>query len=224
MPHFTLYQSNTGTNGWKIAMVLEELGLEYHAIFLNLDKGEQRNPEHTKFNPNGRIPTLIDHENNDFIIWESNAIVTYLVDKYDPEGKVSPKTFEGKITQLQWLLFQASGQGPYFGQAVWFIRSHPEKILSAIERYQKETLRVFSVLESVLSKQEWLLGDKFTVADLSFIPWNIIAVDGLILRDYEGFDFAKDFPSVHKWHYAMLNRPAIKKVDDLRKTKRPVSV
>lgn len=88
MPHFTLYQSNTGTNGWyvtlhatfdtgklifdncrKIAMVLEELGLEYRAIFLDLDKGEQRNPEHTKFNPNGRIPTLIDHENNDFIIW-----------------------------------------------------------------------------------------------------------------------------------------------------------
>ncbi|OJT15255.1 Glutathione S-transferase 2 [Trametes pubescens] len=222
MPQFTLYMSNTGTNGWKVAMVLEELDLQYHAIFLDLSKGDQRNSEHTKFNPNGRIPTLIDHENNDFTIWESNAIVTYLVEKYDLDAKVSLKTFEGKITQLQWLMFQASGQGPYFGQAVWFIRSHPEKIPSAVVRYQKEVLRVFGVLEIVLSKQEWLVEGKYTVADLSFIPWTIAAVDGIIMRGYEGFDFAKDFPSVSKWHQAMLNRPAVKKVDDLRKSMMPV--
>ncbi|OJT15254.1 Glutathione S-transferase 2 [Trametes pubescens] len=194
----TLYMSKGGTNGWKTAIVLEELGLQYHPIYLDLYKGEQKEPEHTKYNPNGRIPTLIDHGNNDFVVWESNAIITYLVDKYDPEGKLSMKTLEDKTTQLQWLMFQASGQGPYFGQALWFLRQHSEKIPSAIERYQKEVLRIFGVLESVLAKQEWLVGGKCTVADLSFIPWNVTAVDGPIMRGYEGFNFAQDFPSVHK--------------------------
>lgn len=124
---------------------------------------------------------------------ESDAIITYLVEKYDPEGKISATSFEEKIQQLQWLFFQASGQGyvtpsrfpsaghgglildrycrPYFGQAAVFIMSHPEKLPSAIERYHKEMLRVLGVLESVLSKQEWLVGGKCTVADLSFIPY-----------------------------------------------------
>ena len=100
---------------------------------------------------------------------ESNAILTYLVDKYDPEHKISASNDADKYHQLQYLFFQSSGQGPYFGQAAWFANWHPEKLPSAIERYKKEILRVFGVLESVLSKQEWLAGDKATIADLSFI-------------------------------------------------------
>ncbi|OJT13995.1 Glutathione S-transferase 2 [Trametes pubescens] len=169
--HFTLYTHNFGPNGWKVAIVLEELGLEYRSLYLDVKKGEHRAPEHTKFNPNGRIPTLIDHKNDDFVVWESDAIITYLVEKYDPEGKISATSFEEKMQQLQWLFFQASGQGPYFGQAAWFIMSHPENLPSVIERYQKEILRVLGVLENVLSKQEWLVGGKCTVADLSFIVY-----------------------------------------------------
>ncbi|KAH9931778.1 glutathione S-transferase C-terminal-like protein [Amylocystis lapponica] len=209
--HFTLYSHDTGPNGWKVAMVLEELGLTYDTKYLNFSKGEQKAPEHTQLNPNGRVPTLVDHKNNDFVVWESNAIMTYLVEKYDLEHKISVVGFEDKIVQLQWLFFQSSGQGPYFGQAAWFIRFHPEKIPSAIERYQKEIIRVFGVLESVLAQREWLVGGTCTVADISFIPWNV----GTFKRgfaDYNGFNFEKDFPAVHKWHTALLKRESISKV------------
>ncbi|KZT69089.1 glutathione S-transferase [Daedalea quercina L-15889] len=205
---FTLFTHGSGPNGWKVAFVLAELGLEYESKYLDFGKQEQKSPEHTKYNPNGRIPTLIDHGNNDFVIWESNAIMTYLVEKYDSEHKISVSNFEEKIQQLQWLFFQASGQGPYFGQYFWFSRYHPDKIPSAVERYQKEVLRVTGVLESVLSKQEWLVGGKCTIADLSFIPWNQAAFQ-FILPGYADFNLEKDFPAVHRWHSALLARKAV---------------
>ncbi|OCH87455.1 glutathione S-transferase [Obba rivulosa] len=208
---FTLFTHIGGPNGWKAAFVLAELGLTYESVYLDFGKGEQKAPEHTKYNPNGRIPTLVDHKNGDFAIWESGAIITYLAEKYDPEGKISVKGEKDKIAQLQWLFFQASGQGPYFGQAVWFKKYHPEQLPSVIERYQKETVRVLGVLEAVLSKQEWLVGGKPTVADISFIPWNNFAVD-VILTDFPEFNFEKDFPATFKWHTALSSRPAIKDV------------
>ncbi|OSD00743.1 glutathione transferase Ure2p class [Trametes coccinea BRFM310] len=211
-PHFTLYSHKTGPNGWKVAMVLEELGLTYTTIYLDFQKGEHKSPEHTALNPNGRVPTLIDHRNNDFVLWESNAIITYLVEKYDPQGKVSVKDFEGKMHQLQWLFFQASGQGPYFGQAGWFKIYHGEPVPSAIARYQKEILRVFGVLESVLAQRAWLVGDKCTVADLSFIPWNKAAVVFLLNDCSEFHGLEKDFPALNKWHNALLDREAVRKV------------
>ena len=104
------------------------------------------------------------------ILRESDAILVYLVDKYDPEHKISAVSEEDKYHQLQWLFFQASGQGPYYGQLAWFLNYHPEKVPSAIERYKNEVKRVLDVLNSVLEKHEWLVGDKCTIADLSFIP------------------------------------------------------
>jgi glutathione S-transferase len=208
---FTLYSHNGGPNGWKVAMVLEELGLEYESIYLDFQSGEHKQESHTKYNPNGRIPTLICHEENDHAIWESNAIILYLVGKYDKEHKISidMTNLKDMASLNQWLFFQASGQGPYFGQAAWFSLFHSEKLPSAIERYQNEVLRVFGVLESVLSKQQYLVGDgsKLTVADLSFIPWNAFA--GKIMGDK--LDMAK-FPSVQKWTDGMHARPAIGKV------------
>jgi len=204
---FTLYTHETGPNGWKVAIVLEELGLTYESEYLDLKNGEQRGPEYTKINPNGRIPALVDHQNNDFVIWESNAVMTYLVEKYDPDHKISATSSNDKFSQLQWLFFQSSGQGPYFGQAAWFLRLHPEKVQSAIDRYQKEVLRVWGVLESVLSKREWLVGDKCTVADLSFVVWNI---PHIVLAGYDGFDFARDFPAVYKWDQAMRARDSVR--------------
>ncbi|KAI9067088.1 glutathione transferase Ure2p class [Trametes sanguinea] len=213
---FTLYTTNGAPpNGWKVMIVLEELGLSYEHKFLDFSKGEQKSPEYTKYNPNGRIPALIDHRANDFVIWESNAIISYLVEQYDPEHKISFDRFEDKIIQLQWLFFQASGQGPYFGQAGWFALFHPEKVPSAIERYQKEILRVFGVLEGVLSKQAWLVGDKCSVADMSFITWTDAAITWPLVK--EGFNFEAEFPAVAKWHGAMTNRDSVKKVFAIRK-------
>ncbi|OBZ70415.1 Glutathione S-transferase 1 [Grifola frondosa] len=178
------------------------------SIYLDFAKGEQKGPEHVKLNPNGRIPTIIDHKNGDFVVWESNAIIVYLVETYDKQNKISVSDPKERITQLQWLFFQASGQGPYFGQAFWFKAYHAEKVPSAIERYQKETLRVLGVLESVLSKQEWLVGGKLTAADLAFVTWNGSAF-AAILVDYPGFSLEKDFPAVKAWHEKIVARPAV---------------
>ncbi|EMD31037.1 hypothetical protein CERSUDRAFT_163548 [Gelatoporia subvermispora B] len=208
---FTLYMHTLGPNGWKIAFALAELGLTYEPIYLDFRKGEQKKPEFTQYNPNGRIPAVIDHHNDDFVVWESAAILTYLVETYDPEHKISVSDPKEKIIQLQWLSFQISGQGPYYGQAIWFQKWHHEQFPSAVERYQKETLRVLGVLESVLSKQEWLVGGKMTIADIAFVPWNTCAAPQ-ILKDYNGFDFVKDFPSVFAWHEKIMSRPAIKEV------------
>ncbi|GJE90957.1 glutathione S-transferase [Phanerochaete sordida] len=205
---FTLYSHKGGPNGWKVAFVLEELGLTYESVYLEFSKNEQKAPEFLKLCPNGRIPALVDHKNGDFVVWESNAIIQYIVDKYDTEHKISvaPGTDE-YYTQLQWLYFQASGQGPYFGQAGWFMFYHQEKLPSAIERYRAEIKRVLGVLESVLSKQEYLVANRVTIADLSFVPWNIAAATRLL----ENFDFEKEFPATAKWHKALFERPAVKK-------------
>ncbi|EKM49058.1 uncharacterized protein PHACADRAFT_107626 [Phanerochaete carnosa HHB-10118-sp] len=205
---FTLFSHKRGPNGWKVALVLEELGLTYESVYLDFQKSEQKAPEFIKYNPNGRIPALIDHSNSDFIVWESNAIIQYIVDKYDKGHKLSiaPGTDEYYI-QLQWLYFQASGQGPYFGQAGWFTFYHPEKVPSAIERYKNEIKRVFGVLESVLSTREWLVDSRLTVADLSLVPWNHLTTPHL-----EDVDFEKEFPATAKWHNKLLKRPAVEKV------------
>ncbi|KAI0730369.1 glutathione S-transferase [Fomitopsis betulina] len=209
---FTLYTHKGGPNGWKVAFVLTELGLTYESVYLDFNKLEQKEPEYTKHNPNGRIPTLIDHKNNDFTVWESNAIIVYLVEKYDTAHRISAATPEDKIKQLQWLFFQASGQGPYFGQAIWFKVYHHEKVPSAIERYQKETVRVIGVLDGVLQKQGWLVGGKPTVADYSFVSWNNAALAGVLI-DYP-VNVEKDYPAFHKWHTTLTALPAIKKVLD----------
>ncbi|KAK7676802.1 hypothetical protein QCA50_007388 [Cerrena zonata] len=212
---FTLYSHVGGPNGWKVSYVLDELKLTYETKFLNFDKGEQRSPEHTKFNPNGRIPTLIDHSNNDFVLWESDAILLYLVDRYDKDKHLMSADMGEKYQIIQWLFFQSSGQGPYFGQFHWFSARHPEKFPSAIERYRTETLRVFGVLESVLSKNEWLVGNKMTLADLSFIPWNYLALSSM-LKDDKDFNFKRDFPATSAWHAKLEAVPTVKKAFEQR--------
>jgi len=210
---FTLYTHASGPNGWKAAIVLEELGLTYESVYLDSSKMEHKGPEYLKINPNGRIPAIMDHFNNDFVVWESFAILQYLVDKYDKLHKISSTGLD-KYIELQWLAFQVSGQGPYFGQASWFQNYHAEKIPSAIERYQNEINRVFGVLESVLSKQKYLVGDKVTVADLSFIPWNSAVVHWLI----PDVDLEKNYPALARWHKELTEREAVKKVYAVRAT------
>ncbi|KAI0642631.1 glutathione S-transferase C-terminal-like protein [Trametes meyenii] len=194
----------------KVAMVLEELGLEYNIVEVDFFAKAHKEPAFLKLNPNGRLPAFVDHTNGDFTIWESNAIIQYLLDKYDPEHKLGVTEANDKHTLNQWLFFQASGQGPYFGQLFWFLRSHPEKVPSAIERYRNEILRVFGVLESVLSKQEWLVGNKFTAADLSFVSWNQ-GTFTFVFKDDELLDIEKQFPAFWRWHQKIIARPAVKR-------------
>jgi glutathione S-transferase len=140
---------------------------------------------------------------------ESNAIIEYLVAKYDTENKISFSDFGLQQFARQWLFFQASGQGPYFGQAVWMIKFHPEHLASAIERYQSETKRVLGVLDEVLEGKQCLVGDKFSYADVVFVTWNT-SVERIILAGQNYID--KETPNVSRWMEAMLARPAIKRV------------
>ncbi|TGO16552.1 hypothetical protein BTUL_0026g00040 [Botrytis tulipae] len=121
---------------------------------------------------------------------ESGAIIEYLIEKYDVKNRLSHNTFPEICQAKQWLNFQASGQGPYYGQASYFSRIHPEKIQSAIDRYANEIRRVTGVLESVLKTRDWLVGDKCTCADLCFIAWQRWA------PRYGGEDIYKDYPHV----------------------------
>jgi glutathione S-transferase len=115
-PQFTLYV-HQGPNPWKVVLILEEMKLSYRTIPVNTRTLEHKQPSYTNLNPNGRMPTLVDHSNGDFVIWESGAIILYLIEKYDTEHKLSPATFEAQATAKQYLMFQMSGVGPYFGKS-----------------------------------------------------------------------------------------------------------
>ncbi|KAH9933648.1 glutathione S-transferase C-terminal-like protein [Epithele typhae] len=213
---FTLYTLPGGPNGLHVAVVLEELGLSYHTILLDWAKKEQKDPDHTRFNPNGRIPTLIDHQNGDYAIWESNAIILYLLEQHDPAHKLSVTDAKEKSDFTKWLFFQASGQGPYFGQLRHFQAAHPVQVPTARERYQREVLRVWGVLDGVLAAAPggWLVGGRVTAADITFFHWNENMFEN---RCLDGFpdgevNVAKQFPAVYAWHERMKALDSVKKV------------
>lgn len=119
-------------NGWKISIALEELGLPYQVRVVNWLAGEQKRPEYLRLNPNGRIPTIVDHDNGDFVVFDSGAILVYLAEK---TGRLMPQDPKGRSVVLQWLMLQMAGIGPMLGQANVFYRYFPEKIPSVIARY-----------------------------------------------------------------------------------------
>ncbi|KAK6599402.1 hypothetical protein QC760_005380 [Botrytis cinerea] len=199
----TLYSHAQGPNPWKVAVILEELNIPYTTKFVNFS--EVKKEPYTQLNPNGRLPSIED-PNTDITLWESGAIIEYLIEKYDVNHQLSYNTFAETYLAKQWLHFQASGQGPYYGQAIWFSELHPEKIQSAIDRFANEVRRVTGVLESVLKTREWLVGDKCTYADLCFIAWQRWA------PRIGGEDIYKNYPHVETWMERMKMRPAVKKI------------
>lgn len=175
-----LYTSPT-PNGFKVSVTLEELNLPYEVKPINIAAGEQKTPEYLQLNPNGRIPTIVDREAADFVVFESGAIMIYLAEK---TGQLMPRDAKGRSQVIQWLMFQMGGIGPMMGQANVFFRYFPEKIQPAIDRYQNEGRRLFEVLDGHLAKNEWLAGD-FSIADIAnwcwvrTYKWSGISVDGL---------------------------------------------
>jgi glutathione S-transferase len=186
-------------NGWKISIALEEMGLPYTWRHIKLSEKEQKADWYVKLNPNGRIPTLIDHDNDDFVIFESGAILIYLAQK---SGRFLPKDIKGHSRVLQWLMFQMSGVGPMMGQANVFFRYAPEKIPYAIERYQRETLRLFGVLDNQLASNEYIAGD-YSIADMALWPW--VKGYGWSGVTLEGLSH------LQRWHDLIAERPAVKR-------------
>ena len=161
-----LYTAAT-PNGHKVSIALEELGLPYTLKVLNLSQGEQKTPAFLAINPNGRIPAIVDHEADDFAVFESGACLVYLAEK---TGQLMPQDAKGRSRVLQWLMFQMGGIGPMMGQANVFFRYFPEKIQPAIDRYQGESRRLFSVLDTHLREHEYLAGD-YSIADIAHWAW-----------------------------------------------------
>ena len=157
-----LYTAPT-PNGWKASVALEELGLAYTVRPVNILSGEQKKPEYLKLNPNGRIPTIVDHDNGGFAVFESGAILIYLAEK---TGRLMPGDVNGRSRVIQWLMFQMGGVGPMMGQANVFFRYLTEKIQPAIDRYQNESRRLFEVLDRRLAESEYLAGD-YSIADIA---------------------------------------------------------
>jgi glutathione S-transferase/GST-like protein len=175
-----LYTAAT-PNGHKISIALEELGLPYAVHALNLGQLEQRRPEFLRISPNGRIPAIVDHDLDDFAVFESGAILVYLAEK---TGRLMPADVKGRSTVMQWLMFQMGGIGPMMGQANVFFRYLPEKIQPAIDRYQAEVRRLFGVLDTRLADREFLAGD-YSIADIAnwawvrTCKWSGVTLDGL---------------------------------------------
>lgn len=199
-------------------MVLKELGIPHEIIPIPLS--DVKSPDYVAINPNGRIPSIQD-PNTDITLWESGAIVLYLIDKYDPDHKLgfAPGTPEWYHAQ-QWLFFQTTGQGPYYGQAAWFKKFHHERLPSAVERYVKEAHRVTAVLEGHLTRQReklgeeaiaasggpWLVGNKFSYADLVWVSWQLILP--MVVSAEDGLDFGQ-YPVVADWVARMSKRESV---------------
>ncbi len=166
----TLYTAAT-PNGHKASIMLEECALVYNVHPLALGKGEQKQDWYLQINPNGRIPAIVDHDNDDFAVFESGAILIYLAEKtgqfLPPNASENPK---GRSLAIQWLMFQMGGLGPMMGQANVFFRYAEEKIPYAIERYQKETRRLLEVLDTRLADSEYLAG-AYSIADIANFAW-----------------------------------------------------
>ncbi|ROW15508.1 hypothetical protein VPNG_02219 [Cytospora leucostoma] len=202
-----LYTAQT-PNGIKASILLEELGLSYEATEIDLSKNTQKEDWFLKINPNGRIPALTDkHTDGSTIrLFESGAILQYLVDKYDTEHKVSyPFGTKEYYETNNWLFWQVGGLGPMQGQANHFTRYAPEKIPYGISRYQNETRRLYRVLDTALAASEhgFLVGDRVTIADISSWGWVASA-------NWCGVDI-DDFPALKKWLEKLLERPGFEK-------------
>lgn len=186
-------------NGHKVSIALEELELPYRVHALSFERNEQKSPAFLKINPNGRIPAIVDRDNDDFPVFESGAILMYLAEK---TGRLIPGDAKGRSRVIQWLMLQMGGIGPMQGQANVFFRYFPEKIPSAIERYQKETRRLYDVLNGRLAETEYLAGE-YSIADIATFPW---------VRGYEWSGVSIDgLPHVQRWLAAVAARPAVQR-------------
>lgn len=201
-PDIHLYTAAT-MNGWKPVIFLEEAGIDYELTAIDFSKKEQKSEWYMKLNPNGRIPTIVDRSNDDFVVFESGAILWYLAEKY---SRFIPEDPKKKSETLQWIMFQMGGIGPMLGQAMYFQRiaepqGHKEDF--SIKRYVEESRRLLEVLDKQLTGRDYLIGEQYTIADMVTYPWARsyywakVSIDGL--------------DHLNQWFERLDQRPAIQK-------------
>lgn len=188
-------------NGWKISIMLEECGLPYTVIPMQLGRGDQFKPEFLTLSPNGRMPAIVDHAPADggekVAIFESGAILIYLAEK---AGQFLPTAMRPRFEVLQWLMWQMGGLGPMLGQNGHFLLYAPEKIPYAMDRYMREAKRLYGVLDARLEGRDYIAGE-YSIADMACFPWIMThKAQGLTLDD---------FPNVKRWYALLRARPQL---------------
>jgi GSH-dependent disulfide-bond oxidoreductase len=200
-------------NGHKVHILLEECGLPYDAIPVNIGTGDQFKPEFLAISPNNKIPAIVDPDGPDgepISLFESGAILLYLAGK---TGRFIPADVRGRYEVLQWLMFQMGGVGPMLGQNHHFRQYAPEQLPYAIDRYTNEAKRLYGVIDRRLADREWLGGPEYSIADIATWPW---------LRNWknQGIELS-EYPKLEQWFHAIENRPAVQRgvkvLADLRK-------
>ena len=189
-------------NGFKVSIMLEETGLPYTVIPVDISEGDQFKPEFLKISPNNKMPAIVDHDGPDggpYALFESGAILMYLAEK---TGRFMPSAVAGRYRVIQWLMFQMGGIGPMLGQAHHFRQYAPEPLPYAIDRYTNETGRLYGVMDRRLGDSEYLAGD-YSIADIACFPW---------IRSYERQgQKLEDFANVKRWFEAIGDRSAVHK-------------
>ena len=187
-------------NGRKVSIMLEECGLQYRVHPIDIGKGDQFKPEFVALNPNSKIPAIVDEEGPEgtpYPLFESGAILMYLAWK---TGEYFPTRVTEQFETIQWLMFQMGGVGPFFGQVHHFLRAAPEPVPYAIERYTKETRRLYGVMNKHLEQSEYLAAN-YSIADIATYPW-------VARYDWHKVDL-NDFPAVKRWFDRIGARPAV---------------
>jgi len=190
----------TTPNGHKITLFLEETGLEYRVHPVNIGRGDQFKPEFLAISPNNRIPAIVDRAPADggeaISVFESGAILLYLADK---TGRFIPQDIRGRTQAIEWLNWQIGGLGPMLGQNHHFSQYAPEKVPYAIDRYTRETARLYGVLDKRLSQHEFVASD-YSIADMAAYPW-------IVPHEKQGQSL-DDFPNLKRWFHHIAERPA----------------
>jgi len=198
----TFYYSGA-PNPTKVALMLEETGLEYEPVPVDTRKGDQHEPEFVALNPNAKVPVIVDDGN---VVFDSNAILLYLAEK---TGKFLPPQSE-RGQMLSWLLFVASGVGPYSGQAVHFQHHAPEKLPYAVNRYVYEAERHYGILDRRLAEQEWMLPSGYGIVDMALWGWSRMVP--FVLGD----DAFEQLPHLARFTKAVSARPAAVRAEALK--------
>jgi GST-like protein len=191
-------------NGHKITLFLEESGIPYQVILVNIGKGDQFKPEFLKISPNNRMPAIVDTDPLDggdpLSIFESGAILQYLAEK---TGKFLPAMLRDRFVVLEWLFWQVGGLGPMAGQNHHFGRYAPDKIPYAIDRYVNETRRLYGVLDHRLDGRRFIAGDDYTIADMAAYPW-------IVPHQAQGMEL-EQFPNLKRWFDHIHGREATRR-------------
>ncbi|MBN3745934.1 glutathione S-transferase [Burkholderia sp. Se-20373] len=194
----TFYTANT-PNGHKVAIYLEEAGLAYDRVHVNLSAGEQRSPAFLAINPNGKIPAIVDHDAG-LTVFESGAILSYLAAK---AGVLHPDTLAERTAVQQWLHFQIGGIGPMLGQLWWFLHASKTVNAQALERYRNEARRLYGVVNGRLAESAYLASPRYSIADIAAFPW---------LRTAPELDLdLADYPHVERWLAGIEARQAVQR-------------